>query len=56
VRLFPSAKERGFQYPGIAKTGSPAMENQQPIMKGEHVPFVDPDRLPHLARTCSVFR
>jgi hypothetical protein len=32
------------------------LQGEQPIMQGERIALVDPDRFLHLARTCSVLR
>jgi hypothetical protein len=48
--------EGGFEQSFIAHARRAAFEGQKAIVKGEGVPLVYPDRLPHLASAWSVLR
>src|ERR1035441_3887447 len=48
--------QRRFQQAVITQACGSSMQCEQTAVKRERIALVDPDLLPHLARTCSVLR
>jgi uncharacterized protein (UPF0548 family) len=55
-KMLLGSGQRRFQQAVIAQACGSSMQRQQTAVKRKRIALVDPDRFPHLARTCSVLR